>query len=118
MKQLNLKRHIMERLTEVPMSIEECSLQLIAAFGDANKSFDDQPQTVKNALRLFEGQAKGADYITAYQTCYGALQAVTEHFNHHTKTQSLEAQFASVISGDYAKAMNRFEKQLVQVANR
>ncbi|MGL5925516.1 DUF932 domain-containing protein [Chroococcidiopsis sp.] len=115
LKSVKLKGSLYEQFAQKTMSVEEATLQLISAFGDVDKPLDDQPsEVVKTALRLFQGDAKGGDTLAAYNTAYGLLQSVTEYFNHHTRSQTLENRFASVVSGDYAKSMAKFEKQLVR----
>lgn len=105
-----------EKLAEVTMSIEEATLQLVSAFGHATLPIDQQPQMIQTALKLFQGQAKGSDLLSAYKTAYGLLQSVTEYFNWHAPQRGTsQTQFASVLSGNRGQKMSQFERQLVSV---
>lgn len=92
----------------------EATLQLIAAFGEPGKPVEDQPRVVQACLRLFDGMAKGASELSAYNTAYGLLHSVTEYYNHHAiKRGTVAQQFQSVLSGSRAQQMQKFERQLV-----
>lgn len=112
---LKLKEGIMNRLAETTMSIEECTMLLIDRFGDPDKSVSDQPDIVQKCMKLFRGEGIASSEITTFNTAYGALQAVTEYFSHHAKTDSQESRFASMLSGKYAAKSRDFERQLVKV---
>lgn len=43
-----------ERLAETPITIEEATLHLIQAFGDASKPVEEQPKIVQTCLELFK----------------------------------------------------------------
>jgi phage/plasmid-like protein (TIGR03299 family) len=101
-------------LAQTTITVEEATLNLLNAFGVPGKPVEDQPKVIQTALKLFQGTAKGSDYLSAYNTAYGLLQAVTEHFN-WSASRSLESQFNSVLSGSRGQKMAAFERQLVGV---
>lgn len=103
-----------EQLATVSMTIEEATLQLISAFGEPGKPVEEQPKLIQTALRLFQGSAKGSEYLSAYNTAYGLLQAVTEHFNWHAPNRGgSQGAFQSVLAGSRGQRMQQFERQLV-----
>lgn len=104
-----------EQLTQVEMSKEEATMQLIAAFGNPGESVDDQPRVVQTALKLFNGQGKGSESLTAYNTAYGLLQSVTEYYNWHAPRSQAKTALQSLLDGSRAKAMGTFERQLQSV---
>lgn len=104
------------KLAETTMTIEEATLQLVTAFGHPTLAIDEQPQMVRTAIKLFQGTAKGSDYLSAYNTAYGLLQSVTEYYNWHAPQRGTnQTQFASVLSGSRGQKMSQFERQLVSV---
>ncbi|HEY9646856.1 MAG TPA: DUF932 domain-containing protein [Chroococcidiopsis sp.] len=111
---LELEQHQVTKLADTSIDTAEASLQLIKAFGDPTKPIDEQPRIVQTCLRLFGGQAKGSELMSAYNTAYGLLHAVTEYYNHHAvKRGSSSQQFQSILSGNRGKQMAKFERQLV-----
>ena len=105
-----------DTLAEKAIDQAEATLQLIAAFGDPKKAVEDQPSIVQSCLALFNGAAKGSEMLSAYNTAYGLLHSVTEYYNHHCGySRGPENEFQSIISGSRAKAMDKFQKQLVSV---
>lgn len=104
------------QLAQTAITVEEATLQLIAAFGEMGKPVAEQPKLIQTALRLFQGSAKGSDYLSAYNTAYGLLQAVTEHYNWHAPARgTTQTQFQSVLGGSRGQKMQQFERQLVGV---
>lgn len=113
---LRQKEQQHEQLAGVALTIEEATLQLLTAFGEPGKPVEEQPKLIQTALKLFQGQAKGSDYLSAYQTAYGLLQSVTEYFNWHAPNRGGEqGAFQSVLSGTRGQRMQQFERQLVGV---
>lgn len=113
---LRQKEQAHNQLAQTTLTMEEATLQLISAFGDAALSVHEQPKLVQTAIKLFQGAAKGSDYLSAYNTAYGLLQSVTEYFNWHAPQRGTnQTQFASVLSGSRGQKMSQFEKQLVSV---
>jgi len=108
-----------ERLVETAMKIEEATAHLINAFGVPGEPVEQQPRVVQVCLRLFQGQAKGSNMLTAYNTAYGLLHSVTEYYNWHVPARgTLESQFYSILNGSRAQKMRQFEQQLVSCAVR
>ena len=105
-------------LTQVEMSKEEATMQLIAAFGNPGQPVDDQPRVVQTALALFNGQGKGSEFLTAYNTAYGLLQSVTEYYNWHAPRSEAKTALQSLLEGSRNQAMHQFERQLVGVCLR
>ena len=112
---LKLKGEIYETLAGVPMSVEEMTFNLINTLGDPDKPLDDQREVVKLAVKSFSGEGAGSEMMSAYNTAYGALQAVLDVYSNKTRTESAESRFASILRGDYAKKSREFERQLVSV---
>lgn len=113
---LRQKEQAHEHLAEVEMTAEEATLQLIAAFGEVGKPVTEQPKLIQTALRLFQGQAKGSEYLSAYNTAYGLLQSVTEYFNWLAPNRGTnQTQFQSVLAGSRGQKMQQFERQLISV---
>jgi hypothetical protein len=79
------------KFTDLRLSRDEAHLLLIKNFGDPHKPIDQQPAIINICLQLFAGQAKGSDYLSAYNTAYGLLQAVTEYYNHRTRASNTHA---------------------------
>ena len=90
-------KRTMERLTEVTMTKQEAHALLIKNFGDPDKAIEDQPQVVWSVIQLFEGKAKGAEFVSAYNTAYGLLQSTTEYLNHHSR--QTKTHLSSVLYG-------------------
>lgn len=84
---------------------------LIANFGDSKKTLEDQPKIVKTALNLFMGQGKGSDMLTAYNTAYGLLQAVTKYNTHHSKQTATST--SSLVYGTRAASNNKMYESLM-----
>jgi phage/plasmid-like protein (TIGR03299 family) len=106
--------NVTEFLAEKAMTIQEAQLQLITAFGNPEKSIDEQPAMVKTCLELFDGKGQGSELLSAYGTAYGLLQSVTEWQSHHSTAKSQINRFESILSGTYATKAMAFEKQLVR----
>jgi len=101
-------------LTTINVDTMEATLQLIAAFGVIGEPVESQPRIVKTALKLFNGQAKGSELQSAYNTAYGLLHSVTEYFNWHAPARgTVNDQFRSILSGNRANQMQKFQRQLV-----
>lgn len=114
-KQTQKKEVLLEVLTETPMSVDEAHLLLIQEFGDPQKTLDDQPRIVQNCLALFDGQAEGSEMITAFQTAYGLLNAVTQHYR---GSRSNQTNWLKVLNGKVGDKINEFERQLLTVSTR
>ena len=91
-------KQTMQQLTEVSMSKQEAQALLIKNFGNPDKSLEDQPQVVWSVMQLFEGKAKGSEYLSAYNTAYGLLQSTTEYLNHHSR--QTKTHLSSVLYGN------------------
>lgn len=104
------------QLAEVALSLPEAQLHLIKAFGDPTKSLEEQPKIVQTCLKLFLGQGRGSEMISAYNTAYGLLEAVKEYINWHSPVRgSLETAFSSLCYGSRKQKQDNFMKQLVSV---
>lgn len=104
----------MTDLASVPIDKAEATLQLIAAFGESGQPVEAQPRIVQTCLKLFNGLGKGSSELSAYNTAYGLLHSVTEYYNHHAVRRGTTAQqFQSILGGNRAKQMQRFERQVV-----
>ncbi len=101
-----------EKLANVTLTPDQAVLQLINAFGIPGNAVEDQPKIVQNCLDLFHGKAKGGNTLAAYNTAYGLLQSVTEHFNWHTKART-DSNLMTNIYTSYSQKMVNFESQLV-----
>lgn len=111
---VNEKEAISNQLAQVAMTREEATLQLIQAFGNPTLPVEEQPKLIQTALRLFDGQAKGSEYLSAYKTAYGLLNSVTEFYNHHAPNRgTAQTQFQSILTGSRGQKMAQFERQLV-----
>lgn len=111
---VELEQEVTTQLAATAVDKAEATLQLIAAFGEPGQPVEAQPQIVQTCLRLFNGMGKGSNELSAYNTAYGLLHSVTEYYNHHaTKRGTTAQQFQSILSGNRAKQMQRFERQLV-----
>jgi hypothetical protein len=111
---VELEQELTTKLAAVSIDKAEATLQLIAAFGEPGRPVDEQPQIVQTCLKLFNGQGKGSNELSAYNTAYGLLHSVTEYYNHHAvKRGTASQQFQSILSGNRGKQMQRFERQVV-----
>lgn len=104
-----------ERLAQTTITVEEATLHLIQAFGIPGKTIDEQPKTVQTCLRLFQGQARGSELMSAYNTAWGLLNSVTEYFNHHSRNSAAQTHLNSLWMGGKAQQQQRFMQQLVGV---
>jgi phage/plasmid-like protein (TIGR03299 family) len=103
-------------LAEVVLSKQEAELHLIKAFGDPNKSLEEQPKIVQTCLKLFLGEGKGSDLLSAYNTAYGLLESVKEYINWYSPVRgSLETAFSSLCYGSRKQKQDAFMHQLVSV---
>lgn len=108
-----------EKLASTPMSIEQATLLLINEFGDPKLPVDRQPTIVDTCLRLFAGNAKGSDMLSAYNTAWGLLNSVTEYFNHHSQIRGgSSTHLNSLLLGSKANRQNQFYQQLVSLSQR
>jgi phage/plasmid-like protein (TIGR03299 family) len=114
--QVNEYKETTEHLAEISMSRYEAEMHLIKAFGDPSKTFDEQPAIVRTCYKLFMGEGKGSNYLSAYNTAYGLLESVKEYINWHSPTRgSVEASFSSLCYGSRKSKQDSFMKQLVSV---
>ena len=105
-----------EQLANTVMTPEELTLLLMQEFGDPTKPMADQPRLIHFCLRLFNGQGRGANELSRYQTAYGALSAVTEYYNHHSPQRGgISGHLNSLWLGNKAKRQQQFMQQLVSV---
>jgi phage/plasmid-like protein (TIGR03299 family) len=100
----------MKQLTQVTLNKQEAQAMLIRNFGDPDKDLEEQPQIVWSALQLFEGKAKGSEFLSAYNTAYGLLQATTEYLNHHSRKTSTH--LSSVLYGNKNHAAQKMIQSL------
>lgn len=111
---LHQEKETMTNLAAVGIDKAEATMQLIAAFGEPGQPVEEQPRIVQICLKLFNGMGKGANELSAYNTAYGLLHSVTEYYNHHAvKRGTVAQQFQSILSGNRAKQMQQFERQMV-----
>ena len=74
-----------------------------------------QRQHLAPVLRLFEGQAIGADI--AGQTGWGLVNAVTEYADHHKRARSQGNRLDSAWFGDSAAVKDAVFKEVLELAN-
>lgn len=111
---LHEEKEQMTGLAGVGIDKAEATMQLIAAFGEPGQPVEEQPRIVQTCLKLFNGMGKGSNELSAYNTAYGLLHSVTEYYNHHAvKRGTVAQQFQSILSGNRAKQMQKFERQVV-----
>jgi phage/plasmid-like protein (TIGR03299 family) len=108
--------NVSNRLADVTLTKQEAELHLIKAFGDPNKPLEAQPRIVQTCLKLFLGEGKGSDLLSAYNTAYGLLESVKEYINWHSPVRgSLETAFSSLCYGNRKQKQDTFMQQLVSV---
>ena len=111
---VELEQKTTTQLAAVGLDKAEATMQLIATFGEPGKPVEEQPRIVQTCLKLFNGLGKGSSELSAYNTAYGLLHSVTEYYNHHAvKRGTMAQQFQSILSGNRAKQMQKFERQMV-----
>lgn len=113
---LEAEQHKADALANVEMDEATAKVHLIRAFGHPEKEWDKQPRVVRTAFNLFCGEGMGSEMLTAYNTAYGLLNAVTETYNHHLggrKSTAASAMNELLPGGNRYKNMHRFESQLV-----
>jgi phage/plasmid-like protein (TIGR03299 family) len=112
--ELHRYKEIANGLAEVSMTKEEATLHLINAFGDPSKEVEEQPRVIQTCLKLFLGQAKGSDYLSAYNTAYGLLESVKEYQSWHSPQRGGDnSVFNSLCYGSRAEKQNKMLNQLV-----
>jgi hypothetical protein len=108
--------NVSNRLADVTLTRQEAELHLIKAFGDPDKTPNEQPKIVQTCLKLFLGEGKGSDLLSAYNTAYGLLESVKEYINWHSPVRgSLETAFSSLCYGNRKQKQDAFLQQLVSV---
>jgi phage/plasmid-like protein (TIGR03299 family) len=108
--------NVSNRLADVTLTKQEAELHLIKAFGDPNKPLEAQPRIVQTCLKLFLGEGKGSDLLSAYNTAYGLLESVKEYINWHSPVRgSLETAFSSLCYGNRKQKQDIFMQQLTSV---
>ena len=101
----------MRSLTQVTMTKAEAQMLLIKSFGNIDKDIDDQPRIVQTCLSLFDGKAKGSEFLSAYNTAYGLLQSCTEYLTHHSRKTSTH--LSSVLYGSKHNQAEKITQSLV-----
>ena len=102
----------MRSLTQVTMTKAEAQMLLIKSFGNIDKDIDDQPRIVQTCLSLFDGKAKGSEFLSAYNTAYGLLQSCTEYLTHHSRKTSTH--LSSVLYGSKQSQAEKLIQSLVK----
>lgn len=72
-----------ESLTQTPFPQKSFHAIAIKLLGDPEKSIHDQPKAVGELLNLYSGGARGSDLMGSFETAWGAVNSVTEYFNHY-----------------------------------
>ena len=72
---------------------------LINLVGKPTEPPHQQPRAVEKILALFNGNAKGSELESANDTVWGLVNAVTEHFDHHTQSHSADSRLHSAWFG-------------------
>jgi hypothetical protein len=106
-----IHEEIADRLTDVAITKEEAHLNLIKAFGDVNAPIHEQPKVVQTCMRLFLGEGAGSSELTAYNTAFGLMESLKEYYN--WQTTSSEKTFSSILNGNRASSIAKFQRQLV-----
>lgn len=107
-----------EHLANTELTDAEAQMQLIAAFGEPGKVFQDQPKPVKLAYQLYMGQGLGSSSLSAYNTAYGLLESVKEAQGWHgfrSSYSSVESRFGAIAFGGRNQKIQKFRQQLVSV---
>ena len=66
-------------------------------------------------MELFLGEGMGSDYLSAYRTAYGLLQAVSEFMNHRGRLVGGSAGvLGSVLNGYRGRQIVQFQQQMVR----
>lgn len=106
-------------LAKTQISYQQAVLLLINEFGNPKLPINQQPSIVESCLRLFSGRAQGSDMLSAYNTMWGLLNAVTEFFNHRSQIRGgIDTHLNSLLLGNKANKQNNFYQQLVGICNR
>ena len=97
-------------------------VKVINNLDDDQELTDDQlelsdAKTTKAVFELFKGAGKGSDLVSSDGTLWGAVNAITEHCDHHRKTRTPDNRLNSAWFGDMATLKNRaFSEALKLVA--
>jgi phage/plasmid-like protein (TIGR03299 family) len=111
--QVNKYEQDLKCFAETNITRQEAIGMLISNFGDAKLELSEQPKIIQVCLRLFDGQAKGGDMLTAYNTVYGLMQSVTEFTSHHVK--ETKTQTSSQLYGSSHLINNKMYNSLLSV---
>jgi hypothetical protein len=106
------------KLADVPLTYEEALALLIKTYGIPGISLEDQPKVVQACIRLFDQDAKGGHFLSAYKTAYGLLQSVSEFYNHLGNNRGGSVgRFASLLDNTNGRGaqIQKIERQLVSV---
>ena len=106
------------KLADIPLTYEEALALLIKTYGTPGQPLEEQPKVVQTCIRLFNKDAKGGEFLSAYYTGYGLLQSVSEFYNHMgNNTGGSIGRFASLLNNTNGRGayIHKMERQLVSV---
>lgn len=78
----------------------------------------DTSRTLRRIIKLFEGEAKGADFKSSTGTAWGLVNAVTEHFDHEVGANNADnsRSFERAHLSDRAKFKVKVAESLLAIA--
>lgn len=91
----------MNELTRRPVTKFEATSYFLQVLGDPERPINEQPnqRAIENVQRLFHGQGMGSTLLSAKDTAFGLLNAVTEHVDHHRRARSKDYRLDSAWFG-------------------
>jgi hypothetical protein len=106
------------QLADIPLTYEEALAFLIKTYGRPGELLDDQPKVVQTCIRLFDQDAKGGHFLSAYKTALGLLESVKEFYNHMGNNRGGSVgRFTSLLNNNQGRGaqIQKIERQLVSV---
>lgn len=86
----------LKKMSEFTMPPGTPEAIIVAIAGDSKKPFSEQPQAVKEILKLYNGKAIGSEKLESFNTGWGLQNAVTQYYNHSAASVSPETHLNSL----------------------
>lgn len=104
-------------LAERRVSDDEVRNWLLNVLGDPTKPLEDQPTAkIAKIYDLFGGRAIGSELVTAKDTAWGLVNAVTEYVDYHIAARSNASRLNSAWTGDGAKLKQKAWNEALKLA--
>jgi hypothetical protein len=86
-------------LATVRVKADEAEDMTVKLLTKSSEAVARESAAFDRIMALFNGEAKGSDIVTAHDTAWGWLNAVTEYADHHIRARTDENRKASALWG-------------------